>query len=109
MTILSQTFKNFRRHFIVWGIIGIALMAPKLFQDTTPIKHDTPSVGSRAFVMDSIDCKPIISGVFPTGVVVRKVGGGHYFTRNTVKIGKALDESMNGPEWSSHDVIQFCR
>lgn len=107
MEIITQTFKNFSRHFMVWGIVLMGLMIGMQPSPTAPVEHNVP--GSLESVTDSVDCKDTIEGVFPTGVILRKVGGGHYFTANDTKIGKALDESVAGIEWSSHEVIRFCR
>lgn len=109
MEIIKQAGRNVRRHFIVWGTLAAAVMFLGMQESTTPIQHDTPAVGTYADVLSKNTCKDTKEGVFPTGAIVREIGGGFFFTKNPAMIGKALDEQFAGKDWHGYEVRNFCR
>lgn len=66
-----------------------------------------PVAGSPALVMQ--DCEAPQDGLFPTGVVVQKVGGGTSMVRNQSKVDLRLEQALNKTLPKSLRVLSFCK
>lgn len=65
--------------------------------------------GTVGYVIDKSKCvKHESSKVYPTGVVFQDPTGRAHFSRDTVVIGKALSEEIDGIEWKN-STNMFCK
>lgn len=105
MNFFKATARNFGHIVLVLSCLLVAglfgLASEKNIQADRPDAANSP-----ALVMSK--CEVATNGVFPTGAVVQKIGGGTYMVRNQKRVDnilvKALDDKLVGVR-----VISFCR
>lgn len=109
--VLAQTVKNMQRHFVVWGTLATIVMYAGMEenQNGTTDWDREPAKGTYAYVLENNVCKDTVEGEFPTGAIVRKIGGGFFYTDNPTKVGKALDAALGGKDWHGYEPRHFCR
>lgn len=105
----AKTFKRCFNHNM-WVVVALLAIVAygAMTQQNEGVNRPT-AVGSLVDVMEKNVCENTVKGEFPTGAIVRKVGGGHSFTTNPKMIGKGLDEEFANVEWAAFDVIHFCK
>lgn len=65
------------------------------------------AVGSPAYAMQ--ECEKPAEGLYPTGVVVQKVGGGTTLIRKQSVVDLRLEQALNKTLPESVRVLSFCK
>lgn len=105
MNFFKATARNFGHLVLVLSCLLVAGLFGMASEKN--IQADRPdAANSPALVMS--ECEATVTGVFPTGAVVQKIGGGTYMVRNPKRVDsllvKALDDKLVGIR-----VISFCK